>query len=185
MASEAPRLLGLDDLVGLDDERVELIGGELVVETTSFAHGVAQVAIAGEIRGHLRGGGSPPDDGWWIASEVDVVYGEHDAFRHDVAGWRRARVPTMPKERRVAIRPDWVCEILSTNRNKDLRDKRRVLHACGVPHYWLVDLDAPLLTVLRHHADGYVIVATVAPGEVARLEPFHAVELDVAVLFGA
>jgi hypothetical protein len=59
-----------------------------------------------------------------------------------------------------------------------------VLHAQGVPHDWIVDLDAPLLTVLRHHADGYLIVTTCAPGEVARLEPLDAVELDVAKLFG-
>ena len=82
------------------------------------------------------------------------------------------------------VRPEWVCEVLSTNRNKDLVDKRRVLHQHGVPHYWIVDLEEPLLTVLRHHSDGYLIVSTVAPGERARLEPFDAVELEVTRLFG-
>ena len=62
--------------------------------------------------------------------------------------------------------------------------KRAVLHAHGVPHYWIVDLAAGRLTVLRWHADGYLVAAEVLPGERARLEPFEAVELDVSRLFG-
>ena len=112
------------------------------------------------------------------------MYADTQCFRHDVVGWRKSRVPERPVGKRVAIRPDWVCEVLSTNRNKDLVDKRRVLHAHGVPHYWTLDPDTPLLTVLRYHADGYLIAATVAPGERARLEPFQAVELEVSRLFG-
>jgi hypothetical protein len=58
------------------------------------------------------------------------------------------------------------------------------LHEHGVSHCWIVDLEAPLLTVLRHHPDGYLIVATVAPGETARLEPFHEIEVELSRLFG-
>jgi hypothetical protein len=47
-----------------------------------------------------------------------------------------------------------------------------------------MDLEEPLLTVLRYHPDGYLIVASARPGERARLEPFGAVELDVIRLFG-
>lgn len=89
-----------------------------------------------------------------------------------------------PVGKRVAIRPDWVCEILSTSRRHDLHAKRRVLHVCGVPHYWIVDLDIPLLTVLRHTTNGYLIAKTAEPGERARLEPFDAIEIEVARLFG-
>ncbi|NUP09442.1 MAG: Uma2 family endonuclease [Polyangiaceae bacterium] len=186
MVSTARKLHTVADLDAFDqdEDRVELIGGEIVRESTSFEHGDAQLSIGIEIKGRFQGSGPPGGEGWWFGSEVDVVYSEIDCFRHDVSGWRKSRVPDRPAGRRVRIRPDWVCEILSTNRNKDLRDKRRTLHQHGVPHYWIMDLEEPLLTVLRHHADGYVIIATVGPGERARLEPFDAVELEVAALFG-
>jgi len=186
MASRVPLKLTVEALDALDpDERVELIDGELVREdATSFEHGDAQSSIAVELKPVFRGDGPPGGEGWWIASEVDVVYAADQCFRHDLTGWRKARVPERPVGKRVTIRPDWVCEILSTNRRRDLHAKRRVLHACSVPHYWLVDLDVPLLTILRHATDGYLIADTREPGERARLEPFGAIELDVARLFG-
>jgi len=186
VATRAPRKYTLEDLDALDqdDDRVELIDGDLIREATSFEHGDAQSSMIVEIRGRFQGAGPPGGGGWWIVSEVGVIYADTQVFRHDLCGWRKSRVPERPVGKRVRIRPDWVCEILSTNRNKDVRDKRRVLHECGVPHYWLLDLEAPLLTALRHHADGYLMVATHAPGERARLEPFDSVELEVTKLFG-
>jgi Uma2 family endonuclease len=186
MANPAHKVATVADLDRFgEDDHVEIINGELVHETmTSFEHGDAQLSVGGELRSRFRGDGPPGGEGWWIATEVDVVYGDTQCFRHDVSGWRKSRVPKRPVGTRVNVRPDWVCEVLSTNRNKDLVDKRRVLHEHGVPHYWIIDLDGPLLTVLRHHADGYLMVATVAPGERARLEPFQAVELEVSTLLG-
>lgn len=187
MSSSAHQIVTADALDAFgEDDHVEIIDGELVQEAmTSFEHGDAQVSLAGELKAIFRGNGPPGGDGgWWIASEVDVEYSPTQVFRHDASGWRKALVPGRPTGKRVTVRPDWVCEILSTNRSKDTVVKRRVLHEFGVPHYWILDLDEPLLTVLRYHADGYIIVATVAPGERARLEPFGAVEVDVARLFG-
>jgi hypothetical protein len=34
----------------------------------------------------------------------------------------------------VTVRPDWVCEILSTNRSNDLVVKMKILREAGVPH---------------------------------------------------
>ena len=44
-----------------------------------------------------------------------------------------------PSGAKIEVVPDWVCEVLSTNRRKDLVHKRHVLHARGVRHYWLAD----------------------------------------------
>jgi Uma2 family endonuclease len=169
-----------------EDDHVEVIDGELVHEAmTSFEHGDAQGSLIGELKHHFGGGGPPGGDGgWWIGSEVDVEYSKTQGLRHDLSAWRKARVPGRPVGKRVTIVPDWVCEILSTNRNRDLVDKRRILHSFAVPHYWIMDLEEPLLTVLRYHLDGYLIVASARPGERARLEPFGAVELEVVRLFG-
>jgi Uma2 family endonuclease len=148
-------------------ERASFVDGELLREAeASFEHGDAQSSLAAAIKHRFGGGG-----GWWLATEVDVPYTDERILRHDVVGWRKERIPTRPVGKRVAARPDWVCEILGTNRNHDLVFKRRVLHDAAVPVYWTVELDAPLLTVMRHHADGYVIGATVTAPERARLEP--------------
>lgn len=180
----ARKLMTVDDLEQLEDDRAEVIGGELVREAmTSFAHGDAQLSIGAELKTRFRDG----EDGrprWWFASEVTVIYSVNDGFRHDLAGWRKDRVAARPSGRKVTLGPDWVCEILSTNKRKDLVDKRSTLHRHGVPHYWIVDPEGQVLTVLRHSAEGYVVATVACPGDRARLEPFDAVELDVTKLFG-
>jgi Uma2 family endonuclease len=168
-----------------DDDRVEVVGGELVRDAiTTFEHSDAQLATGTELR--IRFGGRGPDGrgGWWIGTEVTIIYANDEGFRHDLAGWRKQSTPKRPRGPRVTERPDWVCEILSTNRRKDLVHKRAVLHAHGVGHYWIMDVDVMRLTVLRHHADGYLVAAEHVPGDRARIEPFDAVELDVSRLFG-
>jgi Uma2 family endonuclease len=185
MSQPARPLVTVDALDRLEDVHAEVIAGELVVETmTTFEHSDAQASLATEIKRHFRGSGPDGKGGWWIGTEVTVLYAQREGFRHDVAGWRKERVPVRPSGARVDILPDWVCEVLSTNRRKDLVHKRHVLHEKGVRHYWIVDPDARTLEILRHGPDGYVVVTTVTPGMHARLEPFDAVELDVTLLFG-
>lgn len=186
MSAPARARLSVDVLDELPDEQhAEIIDGELVIEAmTSFDHGDAQSSLAGSIKGRFGGGGPGGTGGWWIATGVSVVYAGDQGFRHDVAGWRKDRTPLRPSGRRITTRPDWVCEILSTNKRKDLVLKRHVLHDRGVPHYWILDPDGRTLSVLRWHAEGYLLGAAVSPGEVATLEPFDAVELVTSALFG-
>jgi Uma2 family endonuclease len=130
-----------------------------------------------------RPGGRWPG-GWWIATEVDVEYDAHELFRHDAAGWRRERVPERPTGRPVLPRPDWVCEILSTNRRRDLVDKLNVLATAGVPFYWVVDPEEKTITVLRLAKQSFVVALACASGETVRAEPFEAIELRVGAIFG-
>jgi Uma2 family endonuclease len=102
----------------------------------------------------------------------------------DVAGWRRERLPVLPREVPVRVIPDWICEILSTNRADDLVAKMRLYHQSRVPHYWIVDPDAETLAVFRWHEDGYLHVLGAERAERVRAEPFDAIELAVGVLFG-
>jgi Uma2 family endonuclease len=109
----------------------------------------------------------------------------HEVFRPDVVGWRRERVPERPRGRPVRTRPDWVCEVLSpSNARTDLVTKFRVLHRCGVPHYWIADPEREVLVVYRWEQAGYLAVLTAERGDTVRAEPFGAVELPVGALFG-
>jgi Uma2 family endonuclease len=176
------------DLAKLGDSvRAEIIGGTIVEKASpKMEHASVQLALAGHLgRRFVRQPGGRWPGGWWIGTEVDVEYGPHELFCHDIAGWRRDRVTDRPTGRPVRIRPDWVGEILSpSNEKRDLVDKMRVLHASGVPHYWILKPEEKILVVHRHEAAGYLVALTSASGETVRAEPFAAVELRVGVLFG-
>jgi Uma2 family endonuclease len=170
------------------DERVEVHAGQVVPkEAARFEHSDAQRGVAFALSGPFQrrsGGGGP--GGWWIATEAEVAYPGW-TFLHDLAGWRRERLQAKPAGRPVRQVPDWVCEVLSSNRKHDTVTKFDVLGSAGVRHYWLIDVDARELVVHRREPGGWMRVATflsTEPGQRARIEPFDAVELEVAVLFG-
>jgi Uma2 family endonuclease len=189
MAAAPPRRLAtVADLLALgEDARAELIDGEIAEKAApTFEHGVAQGTVIGRLHGpyHRRPGGGQPG-GWWLVPEVDVELSVHQVFRPDVSGWRRERVPEPPRERPVKVRPDWVCEVLSTtNAGNDLVKKLRAYHQAHVDHDWIVDPEHATLTVLRWAPEGYVVALTGARADRVRAEPFEAVELPVGALFG-
>lgn len=166
------------------DGRAELIDGELIEKAApTFEHGRAQVRIStelGETFDRKRGG----PGGWWLASEVDVLL-DGRGYRPDLAGWRRDRLASPPRERPVTARPDWICEIVSeSNRTLDTVVKLRRYHQAGIPHYWIVDQLERTLTVHRHTSEGYLVALRAAADERVRAEPFDAIELHVGVLLG-
>jgi Uma2 family endonuclease len=185
VVGEPAKSRGEDD----SDERNEIHGGQLVPkEAARYEHSDAQGGIAAVLRPPFqrRAGGPGGPGGWWIATEAEVAYPGW-TFLHDLAGWRRERVPVKPSGRPVRATPDWVCEILSTNRKHDTVTKFDVLGRAGVRHYWLVDVDVRELVVHRWESTGWIRAATflaTEPGQRGRIEPFDAEEIEVAVLFG-
>jgi Uma2 family endonuclease len=165
----------------------EIIDGEIVRKARpSGPHGLAQRTVGGRIGDSYsrRPGGRRPG-GWWIVTEVEIQLDEHEVYRPDVSGWLRERLPELPRESPILVRPDWVCEVLSrSNARSDLVKKMRVYHRSGVPHYWIVDPDHETLSVYRWTADGYLVALTAQREERVRAEPFGEVELSVGALFG-
>lgn len=176
------------DLAALGDAvRAEIIHGAIVEKAgPTMEHGRSQRGLGGFLgRRYDRPPGSRWPGGWWIGCEVDVEYGTHEVFCHDLVGWRRDRVGACPQGRPVRTRPDWVCEMLSpSNEFRDLVDKMFVLQRIGVPHYWIGNPEARTLVVHRWDPGGYLITLTAAAGHIVRAEPFDAVELPIDVLFG-
>jgi Uma2 family endonuclease len=186
---EARRRHTIDDLMAWPgDERVELINGDIVQRPmTRFEHGLAQSALSDEIQVFKRRGGP---DGWWIVTEISVQYSEHQCPSHDLAGWRKARVPQRPSGV-MTLAPDWVCEILSPgHERKDLIHHLMLLQRAGVPHYWIVSPDDRTLIAYALDAGGYPVIFSAdyplgtVPGRV-RVPPFDAVELDLGYVFGS
>src|SRR4051812_2838595 len=77
-----------------DDPAVEIIHGEIVQKAQpSPLHSRAQNRIGSSLGPEFdrKPGASRP--GWWFGDEVDVEYQPHELFCHDLAGWRRERIP--------------------------------------------------------------------------------------------
>lgn len=170
-----------------EDARIELIDGEFIEKAApDFNHGRSQGAMVALLRGPFdrKPGGPSGPGGWWLGTVVDVTM-DGRVYRPDIAGWRRDRMPIPRNERPLAVRPDWICEVVSdSNRTTDTVKKVRRCHQAGVPHYWILDQAARMLTVHRHGPDGYVIVLVAEAHERVRAEPFEAVELLVGELLG-
>jgi Uma2 family endonuclease len=186
-AAKRPEATIEDALARPDSERIELIRGTLVEKAAPTpAHSKTQVGVVIKVGGgfNRRPGGRWPG-GWWIRTEIDIQLGR-ELFRPDIAGWRRDRVPELPEQRPVRLRPDWICEILSpSNETVDRVDKMQSYFQSGVPHYWLADPIEQVLEVYRRSEPGYLLILSAKAGQTIRAEPFDAVELRVDELFGA
>ncbi|MFO0589505.1 MAG: Uma2 family endonuclease [Polyangiaceae bacterium] len=175
------------DLLALPESgrAFELIDG--VIEPRGAAcgrHGAAQCRLGCILEPFDRRPSGHAPGGFWLALAVDISFDPQNTLRPDLVGWRRDRVSQRPKDRVVSVRPDWVCEILSTNRRTDLIAKKRIYHRHEVPHYWIIDPDEETLTVNRWTREGYLEVLVGERGDAVRAEPFEAIEIRIDTLFG-
>jgi Uma2 family endonuclease len=181
---EAVQLKTIHDLLLSREERVELVGGDIVRRPmTRFAHARAQSKID-------RSLGDFADDtgagGWWIVTEVSVAYEPHECPSHDLAGWRRERLPN-PPDGVVDLPPDWVCEIVSPgHEKKDTVTIPLLLQRHRVPWLWLIWPEDRALVAHALEGNGYRAIATLKEPDCqrARIPPFDAIELDLAQLLG-
>jgi len=179
---EARKLKTLDDLLLDPEERVELVDGEIVRRPMArFEHGIAQSRTSRELGTFDRTSGP---GGWWIATEVSVAYEPHQCPTHDIAGWRRERLPTPPTGV-VDLPPDWVCEIISPgHERKDTLQLPLLLRRHRVPCYWIIWPEDRALIAHQLDGDNYRIIATLKDETSARIAPFDAIEIDLGYIFG-
>lgn len=127
-----------------------------------------------------RGSGGP--GGWIILVEPELHFGD-EVLVPDLAGWRVERLPVIP-EGYFDVPPDWVCEVLSRSTEKrDRVEKMRSYATAGVSYAWLVHPHRRTLEAFRLHDGNWLTVAMLKDDERARVEPFGAIELDLAKLW--
>ena len=179
---EAHKLKTVDDLLLSPEERVELIDGEIVRRPMARAeHGAVQGSVREELGPFNRSAGP---GGWWILTEVSVAYEVHQCPCHDLAGWRKERMPERPRGV-IELTPDWVCEIVSPgHERKDTLTLFLLLQRHRVPFYWLIWPEDR--TLIAHQLDGdhYRVIATISAPSQARIAPFDTVALDLAYILG-
>ena len=185
MSDPAPkRRATYQDVLDAPEHRVaEILNGELYLSPRPGgpATGVGS-AIAGELYGPFdRGHGGP--GGWVILFEPELHIAEH-VIVPDLAGWRTERLPMLPEGASFTVVPDWVCEVLSPSTQRlDRIEKMPVYAAMGVQHLWLVHPTARVLEVFRLHEGNWLQIALHKDLVRARIEPFDAIELDLAAIW--
>jgi Uma2 family endonuclease len=172
------------DLEALPDNVVgELISGTLYASPRpAFPHAVAASRLGGELSGPFdRGRGGP--GGWYILDEPELHFGE-DVLVPDLAGWRKERMPQSPRTAATSLAPDWVCEVLSPSTAAlDRAVKLPVYAREGVRHVWLLDPLARTLEHFRLEGERYLLLVTHSGPARVRVEPFDAIELELAWLW--
>jgi Uma2 family endonuclease len=174
-----------DDILALPEHVVgELLDGELVVSPRPGpGHANAASVLTGALGPSFQFGDGGPG-GWWILAEPELHLGE-DVLVPDLAGWRRERMPALPKEAFFTAPPDWGCEVLSPSTSRIDRTRKLPIYArAGVSHLWLVDPSAETLESFALEGGRWVLLATHGGDEVVRVKPFDALEVKLGRIWG-
>ena len=187
--AEPVRKATYQDVLDAPEHKVaEILDGELFLSPRpATPHARASTVIGADINVafHRSGGGDATrPGGWYILSEPELHLGE-DVVVPDIAGWRRERMPVMPNAPWIELPPDWLCETLSPSTARiDRGRKLRIYARAGVNHLWLLDPLARTLEVLELDAGRWAIQSVHIGSDNARIEPFAAIEIDLARVWG-
>lgn len=161
----------------------EIVDGEIVTTPRPDPpHLVAASDLGALLVSRFRFGIGGPG-GWVILHEPRIRFS--DELRvPDLAGWRSERYVT-PKKGPYVVMPDWICEVLSPGTARKDRTRKLPLYAKHrVGHVWLIDPVVQTLEVYRLQAETWGLVRTFGADDKAHAEPFEAVELDLAMIWG-
>ncbi|UQA59729.1 Uma2 family endonuclease [Polyangium aurulentum] len=161
--------------------RGEIIDGTLYAFPRPRApHARVEGRVYGDLDGPFDRGRDGPG-GWWILPEPGIELPRAPEFSPDVAGWRKERLPRLPKASAITVVPDWICEVLSRRtRSYDNIVKRRFYAEIGVGYLWYVDPLARTVMVSQLVEGRWVELGYHGEDEKVRLAPFEAVEIDLS-----
>ena len=163
----------------------EIINGRLYAQPRPASpHALAASGLEIDLGGfYHRGRGGP--GGWWILVEPEVHFiRDAEVLVPDIAGWRRERMPRLPRDHRFEIAPDWVCEILSPSTAKTDRVIKMPVYAhYGVAYLWLVDPLAHTLEAFALRDGQWTVIGLFQDRDVVSVEPFHEMALELTGLW--
>ena len=185
-ARPQPRSTLYEQLEALPDGLTgELIDGQLYTQPRpSGAHVVTVTSLADELVSPFQKGRGGPG-GWWIAAEPELHFIHNiEVDVPDLAGWRRSRLPRIPKDHRFTVVPDWVCEVLSPSTASKDRDVKMPIYAqFGVAYAWLIDPRAHTLEAYALEGGAWREIGRYAGGACVSVAPFEAVTIQLEDLW--
>lgn len=172
-----------DDLLALPDGVVaEILDGELHASPRPAPPVAAATVALGRMLLRPPGGDQRPGS-WQVLPEAELHLGT-DILVPALAGWRGSRLPHLPDAGYFSLPPDWVCEIASSGTASFRARKMSIYAGERVSHAWLIDPLARTIEARRLENGHWTRIATHHGSEVVRLEPFEAVELPLALVWG-
>jgi len=181
-----PRATYQDVLDAPETAIAEIIGGELQLSPRPGMPATAIGSSIGQKLGYLfedGGSGGGNSGGWHIFWEPEIHLGD-EIVVPDLAGWRVERLDRIPDDAFLTLPPDWVCEVLSKSTEKIDRTQKMPLYASfGVQHAWLVHPRKRTIEVFRRGERTWLSIGLYRDADRARIEPFEAIELDLAALW--
>jgi Uma2 family endonuclease len=159
----------------------EILNGQLHAQPRHTGpHALTESNLQIEIGGPFgKGRGGP--GGWWILIEPEIHFvTDQEVAVPDLAGWRRERMPQIPRGHRFEIVPDWVCEILSpATASKDREIKMSLYAHHGVAFAWLVDPQRRTLSAYQLDHGTWRLLAEASDRDSIAVAPFQALDLDL------
>ncbi len=159
----------------------EILDGQIYTQPRpSLPHAIASSALGGELVGPFQKGRGGPG-GWWIIDEPEVHFiRDAEVDVPDLAGWRRERMPVLPRDHRITVVPDWVCEVLSpSTESKDREVKMPIYANFGVAYAWLIDPRAHTLEAYALQRGAWREIGRFAGGARVSVAPFEAVSIGL------
>ena len=163
-----------------DDERYELIDGELlVVPAPNIAHQGSHASLGSLMWSFVR----QHDLGRVFLAPTDVVLSDTDVVQPDVLFISKEREHII-SEANIQGAPDLVVEILSpSTSSRDWREKRQLYAEHGVGEYWTADASNKVVYVMLLKNGVLEIVETYASGDVLTSPTLKGFEVSVDDLF--
>ncbi len=184
MNAAAKKVACYEDLLSIPPHQVgQVVFGVLHAHPRpALIHANTAIALGNELGPPFRRKIGGP--GGWILLVEPEVHLQADILVPDLAGWRKERLPKVPVEASLKLSPDWVCEILSPRTaSLDRGDKLKVYAREQVGDIWLVDPSAQTLEMLLLDGASYRLAQVFSGNQSARIPPFDAIELELAVLW--
>lgn len=174
-----------EDLMQVPENQVaEIIHGQLYVwPRPGGMHARFASALGMDIGPpYDRGRGGP--GGWWILDEPEVHLSEH-VLVPDLAGWRRERLPVIPRDHIFTVPPDWVCEVLSPSTARVDRAKKLPIYVRHeVDYAWIVDPVIQTVEIMHRVTNHWIVEAVFGGDDVMRAAPFEEAVIDLASIWG-
>jgi len=161
----------------------ELIAGQFHTEPSPPGlHAVATSRVLWAISARYHG---PEPDQWWVLRKPELHFvRDAEVLVPDVAGWRRERMPVLPRDQRVEVVPDWVCEVpWPATASRDREVKMPVYAAYGVPYAWILDPKAGALEAYVLRGTRWVLEARFGARDSVCATPFEAARLRLEALW--
>lgn len=184
MSAAVKRHATYEDLLAVPEHLVaEIVAGVLYASPRpAVRHARASSVLGTRVGGPFDHDANGP--GGWIILDEPEIHLHGDVVVPDLGGLRRERVPKLPNAPFLEQAPDWCCEVLSpSTRTLDRSGKMDVYAREGVGHLWLVDPIDRTLEAYRLEQEKWVRIGTWVNDAKARIEPFDAIELELAAMW--